>query len=133
VILRSIALSIVLLTLLSCADHEGSVMFQTSKFRSEDIPSSWIPPQFAATIRSRSEYPREAIGSSLIPDFIKVYGMPDHFYRRTDPTAGNWGTLVYDLAEGYSIVVFIIKTDALKFNGGQLFRPNGEAEGPMIK
>jgi hypothetical protein len=96
------------------------------------MPASWIPTVYATTIRSSSEYPREAIGSNLVSDFIKVYGLPDHFLTRTDPSTGHWGVLVYDLNQGYYIAVFITKPATANFDGAQLFRPNGDGVGPLL-
>jgi hypothetical protein len=131
--MRQVALFALLFVLSSCADYSRPPWHNTHLFRSEIIPSSWIPTAYAATIRSSSEYPREAIGSHLISDFIRVYGVPDHFFKRTDPATGQWGVLVYDLTGGYYIAVFIVRPDRPNFDGAQLFAPSGDAVGPVVK
>ena len=128
------ALVILLLVLVSLRSYAGYALseFNTSRYRSEPIPSTWIPTEHADTIRSPSQYPREPVRSALISDFVRIYGVPDHFFKR-NVLNGHWGALVYDLAGGYCIVVFVLDTDKPNFGGAQLFRPDGEAEGPLIK
>jgi hypothetical protein len=126
--------AVLLLVFVSLPSVAGSALseFNSGRYRSEAVPSTWIPPEHADTIRSASQYPREPVRSVLIRDFVKIYGVPDHFFRRLGPT-GRWGALVYDLAGGYNVVVFVLDTDQPNFGAPQLFRPDGEAEGPVIK
>jgi hypothetical protein len=125
---------VVLLVLFSMPSFGGNALteFNSTRYRSEPIPPTWVPPERADTIRLATEYPREPVPSLLIQDFVKVYGVPAHFFRRRSPI-GRWGALVYDLADGYNIVVFILDTNQPKFGGAQLFRADGEAEGPLLK
>jgi hypothetical protein len=126
--------SILLLVILSLPCFGGSALseFKSSRYQSEPIPAAWIPSEHADTIRVSTEFPREPVGSVLIRDFVRIYGVPDHFFRRLSPI-GRWGALVYDLAGGYNVVVFVLDTDQPKFGAAQLFRPDGDAEGPVIK
>lgn len=128
---RSVVILLVLVSLSSFAANALSE-FTSSRYQSEAIPSTWIPPRHADTIRSPSQYPREPVLSVFISDFVRIYGVPDHFFKRKAPN-GRWGALVYDLAGGYNIVVFVLDTDKPNFAGAQLFRPDGEAEGPLLK
>jgi hypothetical protein len=131
--LRTRILPLLLLLLsLPCFGGNALSEFKSSRYRSEPIPPAWIPPEHSDTIRVSTEYPREPVRSLLIRDFVKIYGIPDHFFRRLSPI-GRWGALVYDLAGGYNIVVFVLDTDQPNFGGAQLFRPDGDAEGPLIK
>jgi hypothetical protein len=122
-----------LVLLLAWPTHAEDLLakVQSRAYQSTPIPASWIPEVRAATITSAREYPRASVRSIEIAAFVKVYGVPS---RLLTPRSGTgYSYLVYDLADGYKMVVYVLSPKGSTYAAAQLFRPNGEAEGPILK
>jgi hypothetical protein len=69
--------------------------------------------------------------SVQIVDFVRVYGVPS---RLLTPKSGSgYSYLLYELSDGYKMLVYVPSVKASRFAAAQLFRENGEAEGPLLK
>ena len=103
----------------------------TDAYVSVEIPKQWLPDQIPSAIAAAADYPRAAVRSVQIKDLIEVYGRPSRLVR---PKSGNgYSFLVYSLADGYTMLVYVPSIDGSAFAAAQLFRPDGQAEGPLLK
>jgi hypothetical protein len=111
------------------ADLLGQV--QSTAYEEKHIPESWIAETPAAPILSASEYPRTSVRSVQITEFTKVYGVPSRLLVPKD--GKGYSYLVYDLTDGYKLLVYLPSSSRSRFSAAQLFRPDGNAEGPLLK
>lgn len=104
---------------------------QSANYEDASIPKGWIPEVRAHSIVSAAEYPRASVRSVEISEFVKVYGIPARLL--TPKSRSGYSYLVYDLADGYRMLVYIPSLSASRFAAAQLFRLDGQAEGPLLK
>ena len=103
----------------------------SNAFETVPIPDRWIPKQLPTTIASAAEYPRGEIRSTKLTDFIATYGRPTRLVR---PRSGSGNPfLIYSLKGGYNILVWVPSIDSDRFLAAQLYRLDGEREGPFLK
>jgi hypothetical protein len=123
----------VLLVFLAWSATAGNLLaqVQSAAYEEASIPESWISKAIAGPIASASEYPRTSVRSAEIAEFTKIYGVPARLLMPKDRKGYSY--LVYDLAEGYKLLVYVPSISDSRFTAAQLFRSNGEAEGPVLK
>lgn len=126
------SIGIVLTVLASIAGAEGLLDEALSDaYEEAPIPDEWIPRIRAEPIASAFEYPRASVRSVEIAKFVKVYGVPTRLLTRRD--RGGYSYLVYDLADGYKLLVHVPSISGSRLMGAQLFAPDGKTEGPLLK
>ena len=100
-------------------------------FEAAQIPPRRIPSLTAPRIAAAQEYPRASLHSMEISEFIAEYGIPSKLVK---PKSGKgYSYLVYELSGGYKILVYVPYLDGTRFVAAQLFRSNGQPEGPLLK
>jgi hypothetical protein len=103
----------------------------SDSYKRVPIPAAWIPVETASAIRKAGEYPRQHVRNVEIVDFIRVYGLPS--YLVVPKTGKGSGFLVYDLDDNYKILVEMNGNLDGRFLYAQLFRADGQPEGPVQK
>lgn len=104
---------------------------QSSAYEEQPIPESWIPAIRAESISSPSDYPRSSVRSVEIAEFVKVYGVPSRLLTPRDRIGYSY--LVYDLADGYKLLVYVPSLSGSRFAAAQLLDSDGLAKGPLLK
>ena len=114
-----------------CGADEIVGKVESDAYESLQIPDRWIPNDTPRPISSAREYPRQEVRSTQIAAFVGVYGKPS---RLVSPKSGSgYSYLIYDLDGGYKMLVYVPSVAGSKFTAAQLFRADGEPEGPVLK
>ena len=123
----------VALLLLSLTVRSSNLVAEVGSdlYQRHPVPQRWIPTAHATSISFAHDYPRESLHSLEIADFVKVYGRPT--YLVSPRSNKGYSYLVYEMSDGYKMLVYISDVTGSRFTAAQLFRPDGEAEGPTLK
>src|SRR5580692_401788 len=123
-----IAVALALL-LLSLSVRSASLIAEVESdlYQRLPVPARWIPSDHAAVINSAREYPRAPLRSIEIADFVRVYGVPT--YLASPRSNKGYSFLVYEMADGYRLLVHITGVENSMFLAAQLYSRAGNPKG----
>jgi hypothetical protein len=123
-----IAVAVALL-LLSLSVRSASLIAEVESdlYQRPPVPERWIPADHAAVINSAREYPREPLRSIEIADFVRVYGVPT--YLASPRSNKGYSFLVYEMADGFKLLVHIGSVENSMFLAAQLYSRAGNPKG----
>ncbi len=101
------------------------------KYIEVTIPESWFPTGIPERIKTHESFGGQKLKSTSTTWLIGVYGKPDKMLCPKEHSIDC--IMLYELNDAYKIVVYIPSLEKNYFSAAALFKPDGEAEGRILK